>query len=221
MKLTTEQKVYGGILALAAFAFMCDRAFFAPAEAEANSSADLLIKRPADAKPGAPVARGARAAAGLPSTLPILGAGHGLAQRLAASAKALCLDVNCPDDAFALAPIWWATKAPEVSIIGPKPKNEISSADRELAANFARHTLDAVFVSGQRGYAIIDRTEGVYVNETFDNFKLVSVTKTSATFIFGPVRVDLHLQRDPKLRSDSGVIDNRARGNREEIKQKD
>jgi hypothetical protein len=222
IKITKEQKIYGAVLALAALALLCDRAFFQPAVAEAHSSADLLIKRPTDdARPGTPGPRGAHPKGASSASSPILGAGRGLAQRLVSSAKVRCVDVNCPDDAFALAPIWWATTAPEIKVIGLSRKTDISDADHERAAAFARHRLDAVIIRGQSGYVIIDKTEGVYVGETFEHFKLVSVTKTSATFVSGPVRVELRIQGDSKLKGGSGVIENTARETQEETKQKD
>ncbi len=206
MKITKEQKIYGSVLVLAIGAFLFDRTLFQPAPAEAQPAAELLIKTANDVKGGAGGARAAQAKGATQASSPILGVGRGLAQRLAAAAKRQCLDVNCPDDAFALAPVWWSVKTVEAPVIGPGSRTDISNDDRERAADFARHQLDAVIIRGQVGYAIIDKTEGVYVGETFDKFKLVSVTRTSATFVSGPVRVVLRLHADSKLKGDDGVI---------------
>ena len=207
MKLTKQQKIYGAVMVLAGGAFIWDRATSGPAKVEGQTPADLLVQHDRPAAMGAPSLPLNSTGTASPS-----GAQRGVEQRLAAVAGAECLDPSSADDAFALSAMWRAKRLPEPADPGPSVKPIDPRADREMAAAFIkRHQLGAVMVRGNRGYAIIDKT-GVFVGQTYDHFKLLSVTKTAAVFACGEVRVELRLEGSATLKGDGGVIENAPEG---------
>ncbi len=198
MKLTRTQKIYATVMALAAGALVWDRAGGAPATAEASAGKALLLQTSAKA-----VAETRSSREDSNTSFAASAAGHRFRQRLAILARDEQLDPNLSTNAFALS-TKWVTKPvdPTSSVVGPP----LPGLNEKRLDAFRQHHLAAVMV-GHRGYANVDG-QGVFVGETFDEFRLLSVTKSAARFGFEGLEVELHLLADAKLNHKGSVIEN-------------
>ena len=115
------------------------------------------------------------------------------------------LDLTACDNAFGL-PQKWVTRA--VDPISPTVTAPLPTPNQKRVDSFRQHRLNAVMV-GKRGYANLDG-QGVFIGEFFDDFKLVSVTKTAAVFELEGSRVELRLTDESKLNRKGSVIENAA-----------
>ena len=97
------------------------------------------------------------------------------------------LNFNAVPDAFAVPPAW--TSAPAdlkpVAVVPDWHKKFVSS-----------HRLTGVFVAGRRSQAMLDG-KAVLIGQTINGFKLIAVSRTSATFVREGTTALLAL--DPKL----------------------
>jgi hypothetical protein len=128
MKVTKEQKVYLGLLALGLVAFVLDRTVFTPSAADASDSSDLLVAK-------SPAA----ALAPHPATATV---SNPLGVKLLGLSESLHLSDAKPRDAFTPAQEW----------VG---KPQTAAADNRTFEQ--THRLEAVMV-GRRPAAMIDGT---------------------------------------------------------------
>lgn len=189
MAITRKRIVYGSVLALAAGAFLWDRAASGPPAPTAAIAA------------AEPHARG-KATPPTP-TIAAVAARTGLSQRLQELAQAHHLDAGAVENAFGLSPLW--PRKDDATNAATKPSDESVLAD----AFVKRHKLDAVMVRTRGGYAMLDG-KGIVVGQSIDKFRLIAVTKTTATFAHGETRVELRLAPDSKLVQDGLTIEDRA-----------
>jgi hypothetical protein len=189
MGLNKKQLAYGGVLAVAAGAFLWDRVTSTPMPAEAASAAVASAAKPAEA----PVASASPGAARQSAHVGGTSNRENVADRLKSAAATHGLNVDEIADAFAV-PADWVPKAAAAS--GKTPDN---NEDVEAARAFAeKHVLNAVMVQSRRGYAIVDG-QGVFVGSTVGKYKLMSVTKETAIFARDTVRVELRLGEKPRV----------------------
>ncbi len=197
MTLTRTQKIYGGAMIVALLGLVWDRASVGPKAAEASAGGGLLMQSPLIAASEGRTGHDDSSSASV--------AGHHFSQRLAVLAKDQQLDPNVSGNAFGVSKAWVAKPVKPASVAdasviqGPSPKR---------VEAFREHHLGAVMV-GLRGYANVDG-QGVFVGEVFDDFKLLSVTKTAAVFECEGVQVQLRLALDPKLNRKGSLIENSA-----------
>lgn len=176
MKLTKTQKIYVGVLGLAAAALMVDRLFLLPAETSAETHAAAQFAVPPSA--------------GGVDDLEVFTPPEGpaspqveLARGLEALAARRGLDPADVRDAFHPAQVWLDAG---LGASGPGPTKSVTDRFKEA------HTLTAVMASGADGYAIIDgRT--LFIGQLLDGFVLVEVGPRRAEFESGQTRVVLTL----------------------------
>ena len=181
MALTKQQIAYGAVLVTAVAAFIWDRAAQGPAPAGAAAPAPV-----ASAVKSQPM----RIDAGEPGAL---------GEQLQALARTQQLDLNAVDNAFALAPSWPRKQDSGNSNAATRPTEEAVLADAFVKG----HKLDAVMVRLRGGLVMLDG-KALLVGQSIDKFKLVSVTRTTATFAHGETRVVLRLAADGKPGPDGG-----------------
>lgn len=212
MPLTTQQKCLGGVMLLAAAAFVYDQATSGkPAAApEAAAASDLLVTQPASTP--APAARS------VATTAPT----SRLGAKLAEAAAAGQVDPLRATDAFLVPPTWpsarrLAAETAPARAAATKPAGPSrEELQRALTEEFTqKHHLDAVMARPNAGFAIING-QGLRVGRTLDHFKLVAVTSTTATFERGDVRIELRLDTNSTLRLDGGTIESRSVANTQE-----
>jgi hypothetical protein len=161
MKVTKEQKVYLGLLAIGLVALTLDRLVFTPSSAEAaDSSSDLLVTH--SEPPTAPAAKSTASSTSNP-----------VAQKLALLSESMHLAAAESRDAFTPSAAW----------VG-KP-----AASTDTKSFEQTHQLSAVIV-GRRAAAMVDGRL-IAVGQTIDGYKLVSVIQGAATFQAGDVSVTL------------------------------
>ena len=185
MALTKKHKAYGAVVAVGALALLVDRVFLDSSQTSPEAATGEVLAAPTGEGPPA------KSTQTIPVPPPsILGTDQSVAARLAALTGSKGLDPAGVRDAFCPAPAWIG--APEADV--PVVESVESQAER-----FGRsHQLQAVMVGDLGSYAIIDG-KCVFVGQTLDGFKLVSVGQASATLEAGGTRVTL------KLKSDVGV----------------
>ena len=210
MQLTTQQKIYAAVLALAVAAFAFDRWVLGPPEGAEEYAAPTAssARKSAARRPAArPVARqNGVAGPGVAAVTPempgqpapggnaaVQASAGALAVRLqnVAQARAEKLNLNQVHDAF----------RPSASWIGaPKPAPVTPAEVRDAAAEFKekyRNKLKTIIRQGVGGVAIIDNV-AVAVGQSIDGFRLVAVKDRSAILRRGEQRVELRLAADDK-----------------------
>jgi len=211
MQLTTQQKIYAAVLALAVAAFAFDRWVLGPPDGAEEYAAPTASspRKPAARRPAAraPVRHNAGAGAGVAAVTSETTAGQpaaggnaavqasagALAVRLqnVAQARAEKLNLNQVHDAF----------RPSASWIGaPKPPPVTPAEVRDAATEFKekyRNKLKTIIRQGVGGVAIIDNV-AVTVGQSIDGFRLVAVKDRSAILRRGEQRVELRLAADAK-----------------------
>ena len=168
MKVTKQQRVYFGLLAIGLVALAVDRLTFSPSSAEASESPELLLV----AKPAGP----AGAAANVSSKAITTFATNPVAQKLVALSESMHLTGTPTKDAFSPSLAW--SGKPTVALIDTKSFE-------------ATHSLEGVMVSGRHPAAMI-AGKLVSVGESIDGYKLVSVADGAATLQSGETLVKLH-----------------------------
>lgn len=193
MTLTRSQKMYVAVLAVAAAAFVYDRATSAPTAAQGASGAKDAALAVTDFAPSPfpPLALSGTAEQG------------GLNIRLQDLARTRCLDASAPENAFSLPPTWPMPKVAEREQVAADMAQ--TEMNRKLIDAFRQHRLEAVVV-GQKGYANVDG-QGVFVGETVDRFTLLSVTKSSAVFGLDQLRVELELPNNSRLHGRGNLLE--------------
>jgi hypothetical protein len=154
MKLTKERKIYAGLFIVAACAFAGDQIFSGPKEAAANADVAVVTARPAPAATATAVSN---------HTLITTE----LAQKLRALDHDQALSAAPLSDPFTLSKTWETSDA---------------SVDGRLSGFNQRHHLTAVMVGGARESSAIIDGQLVRVGQSIDGFKLIEVSRTSATF---------------------------------------
>jgi hypothetical protein len=207
MGMSTQRKVCGALLALAASAFGVDRWILGPgpSEAQADQTTAAAVSPAGGASASAATAR---AGAGLPTTGARLASdkpGRSLASRLQEATASERLDLTVVPDAFHASALWAPPKAatPVAPVVAPV------GATSDPAADFrARHKLTAIIKSDVPGggLAMIDgRT--VVPGETpdwLDGFEMVRVREGRAFFRHGKIGVELKLE-ETKLKKDTAA----------------
>jgi hypothetical protein len=187
MSLSRKQIIYGTVLALAAGAFVWDRATSGPQPAAA---ANELLIQPAAQKP-AGAAKASTPSEASPAHAEAVAGSSTLRERLSAAAKANQIESGSALNAFSLQEGWIPKKAADPTPTTVKPV--AIDPDQKLVEAFRKHHLDGVVVgSGHTSYAIVDHNI-VYVGQTYRQFKLLSVTKAAALFALRDARVELRL----------------------------
>jgi hypothetical protein len=183
MPLSKKHLTYGGVLVIAAGAFLWDHVTSAPAPAEAASAA-----APAPATQKSSDAAVSPAAPSRPTA-----GRENVGLRLKSIASARQVDVDQTPDAFAVPADWLPKSAPAAG----KPSN--NEEDVEAGRAFAdKHSLNAVMMQSKRGYAIVDG-QGVFVGSLLGKYKLIAVTKETACFARDAVRIELRLGEKPRV----------------------
>jgi hypothetical protein len=175
MKLTKKQKGYVGVLAVALTAFVADRLFFLPAEAEAVVQEDpreLLIR------PSGGVGDAAAAAALSRNQYRV----DLLAERLTNAAGEHRLQLSGVRDAFLPSAAW---------ISGPKVIVHDTAAEAAQAFR-DRHRLTAIFL-GPGGSTAIINGRAVREGQQIGGFTLVLIGARSTMFSAGAHQVELTL----------------------------
>jgi hypothetical protein len=190
MPLTKQQKIYCGVLALAAAAWLGDRFILggettAPHPAAARS---LAVDRPAGA-----------AGAAAPNAAPAVS----LAGKFLNFAEKAEKDPERPGvtaDAFAPPPHWLqppAKQTPLATKAAPQAIFDVEQFRRE-------HKLTAVLRGGRNDLAVIDGTL-IQVGQRIGTFQLVSLTETTATVTVAGTTVTLVLERPADVRLPAAV----------------
>jgi hypothetical protein len=166
MGLTRQRKAILGVLGLSGLSLVMDRAFFAPAEAGADS-----VVEPAEAdlpqRTDPAVAPVALADSGTPP----LRSAAAQAARLREAAERFHLDPRAIDDVFR--PRWLAMPA--------APAAEAVESLTDAAAFVAQHRLSAVMGSGPNGHAIVNGRL-LRVGEVMGGYRLEGVGERLARF---------------------------------------
>ena len=209
MQLTTQQKVYAAVLALAVAAFAFDRWVLGPSDAPedyaAPSSRKATPRRNAPRSQarqaaGSGSGAGASATAGTTESAAIPAAGNAvqasasaLAVRLQSveQARPEKLDLNRVNDAFRPSTAWIG--APKPPPITPR---EVRDAAAEFRAKY-RNKLKTIIRQAEGGVAIIDNM-AVAVGQSIDGFRLVAVKDRSVVLRRGDQKVELRLAADEK-----------------------
>ena len=190
MGLSKKQLSYGGVLIVAAGAFLWDRMTSTPAPAEAASAA--VAPASSSTTPAPKPTEGSAASAPPSVHSGVTSNRENVGARLKSAAAARQLDLDQIGDAFAVPADWLPKQAPN----GKAPDN---NEDVEAARAFAeKHVLNAVMVQTRRGYAIVDG-QGVFVGSAVGKYRLLSVTKETAVFARDAVRVELRLGEKPRV----------------------
>jgi hypothetical protein len=193
MSLSRKQITYGTILTLAAGGFIWDRLTSGGPRSAPSAASDLLIQPSSALKPAAPARStpagpdGSSSQAAAPADAPTL------RDRLTAVAAVNQLQPGDAANAFALQDGWLPKKAVVPDPVVIKPTTPAPDPDQKLAEAFRKHHLDGIVVAANRpSYAIVDHNI-VYVGQTYRQFTLLSVTKTTALFTLRDTRVELRL----------------------------
>lgn len=181
MKRSRERNVLIAVLGVAGVGLLIDRVVIGsdmtcPAESSAGVVEDIM------ADPASLLIVPDR---GGDTAGPGVGPAESLAQRLREVAgKSASGDGSAPRDAFAPGPSW----AP----VGVEPR---AGNDAELAAETFKqdHKLEAVLVTGEQRYAVVNG-QTIYVGQTLQGYRLVSVQERSAEFRAGGVTVLLGIR---------------------------
>lgn len=173
MKLGRKQTIYGVVLGAAAIAFVIDRIFFTPASAEAAVP-------PAMARPAAVETLAVPPAVPVTASCQAIPAGW-LAGRLRAAAPAANADLR---DIF-VAPASWRPAKPVAAIVAPKTQLFADAFRRE-------HHLGGIVIDGRNSRAVVDG-QLIPVGQSFDGFRLVSLSREAAQFVRGDEQVLLTL----------------------------
>ena len=207
--MSTQRKVCGALLTLAASAFGVDRWILGPSPSEAQ--ADQTTAAAVSTAGGSTVGGGAsaRAAAALPGTGARLAsdkpAGRSLASRLPEVTAAERLDVTVVPDAFHASALWVPPKT--ASPVAAAPAPVVATTDPVVEFR-ARHKLTAVIKSDVPGggLAMIDGRTVVpgETPEWLDGFEMVWVREGRALFRRGAVQVELKLE-ETKLKKDAAA----------------
>jgi hypothetical protein len=207
MSLSRKQMIYGTVLTLAAGAFLWDRATSGPPPAAAAAN-DLLIE-PTSQKPASAAKASEPSEASSSQAATVTATSTTLRERLISVAKANQIESGSAPNAFSLQDGWVPKKAADPTPTAVKPVP--TDPDQKLAEAFRKHHLDGIVVGSNRtSYAIVDHNI-VYVGQTFRQFKLLAVTKTTALFALRDAHVELRLAgaEDPSTQSDrADVTDN-------------
>jgi hypothetical protein len=169
-----------------------DRSSSSPAPAAAaEAPAALLIS------PSTPIAHAAKPVTETSS----------IGARLIELAAAQNIDPAQGGSAFTLPETWPTVRKVEIAPAATRPAQ--IDLDRLASEDFIhKHHLDAVMVravNNEAGIAIVDG-QSVTVGHTFDRFKLVSVSKTTAVFRRGRVQMEMRLAAASKLKRDGATI---------------
>jgi len=200
MKLTRTQKIYGAVMIVAVGALVWDRSSTGPTAALASAGDSLLLQ--SAPKPIADIRTGRDDPS---NSFAASAAGNRFRQRLAILARDERLEAGVAENAFGL-PKKWLTKP--VDPVLETGNATVPTQTQTRIETFRQHHLAAVMV-GHRGYANVDG-QGIFVGESLDGFKLISVTKTTALFELDGSPLELHLVSEIKVNRKSSVIENAA-----------
>ena len=200
MTLTRTQKIYGAVMIVAAGALVWDRSSTGPAKAVASAGDSPLLQ--STPKPIADIRSGRDDSS---NSFAASAAGNRFRQRMAILARDEQLDPAAAENAFGL-PKKWLTKPLDPAL--ETVNSPVLSQTQTRIETFRQHHLAAVMV-GHRGYANVDG-QGIFVGESLDGFKLISVTKTTALFELDGSPLELHLVSEIKVNRKGSVIENAA-----------
>ena len=202
MQLTTQQKIYAAVLALAVAAFAFDRWVLGPPDGADDYAAPSASspRKPAPRRPAPRPVAGKEAGPGASpgQSAPAQGAAvqasaSALAVRLqnVAQARPVKLNLDQVNDAFRPSQSW-------VGAPPPPPARPVQT--RDAAAEFKekyRNKLTTIMKQGVGGVAVIDNV-AVAVGQSIDGFRLVAVKDRSAILRRGDQKVELRLAADVK-----------------------
>jgi hypothetical protein len=212
MPTTKSQKIAGGLLGLAAVAFVVDRwvigtdegagAGAAPGQ-RAVASRPSAAARPTTPRPLPALAvstAGATASPAAPTAAAAVAAQPtSLSSRLAALDEAMRLSREAVADAFRPSAAWIAAAEPPpaatqpVAEAAPAPAAKPAAPKVDHGAAFAQaHVLTAVMHNGSRGMAIVNGRV-CRVGQRIGGFKLIDVGLTEAVFLGKGTEVTLKL----------------------------
>ena len=188
MPLTREQKILGGVLALAGVALGYDRLFLLGSTDAVSPAAGMSPATGADG--------GLANGAALPGPIPSAQATFStLDRRFSDIAATFNIDPEGVGDAYA-SDAEWAQKPIPVETNPDVPEAEITPEQR-IEAFMAGHKLTAVMHTGGADFAVING-ELYAPGRTIGDFQLMEVTSHAAVFRYGEHRFELALPGEKK-----------------------
>lgn len=175
MKVSKKQKIYAAVLGVGLCAFGADRLFSGP---------DAALASPEF--PKMPHAKLAALPAAADETL---SATANVADHLQAYADEQHLSLSSVNNAFKPGTAWAGPTSKDKQNVEDRPK--VDEAALKAQAFKENHKLMAVVVSQHGGAVVNGRL--LRVGQAIDGFRLLSVTKHSAQFKAGSVKVELAL----------------------------